>query len=291
MEINLEACPLCGNLHSSLFLETRDYLATHKAFRLVRCNACSFVFTNPRPDPDSMGQYYESNDYISHVQDNSSLTNIVYYKARSLMLRKKLSWLRSLQPKNSRLLDYGCGTGSFLDFLINKNWDAWGVEPNQSARKHAPEILNNRIFSSFTEIPEMEFDIITLWHVLEHLHDIHGTIDDLLKTLAQSGWLVMAVPNMASYDAQYYKSYWAGYDVPRHLSHFTPETMNFLAKYHRLQLVKTIPLKLDAFYVSMLSEKYREGSRINGLYHAIKSNLLAATNSSNYSSLVYVLKR
>lgn len=291
MEINLEVCPLCGNLHSSPFLETRDYLATHESFRLVQCDACNFVFTNPRPHPDTMGQYYESNEYISHVQDNSSLTNIVYYKARSLMLRKKLSWLKSLQPKNSRLLDYGCGTGSFVDFLISKNWDAWGVEPNQTARDHAPETLNNRIFSSLTEIPAIEFDIITLWHVLEHLHDFHGTIEDLLTTLNQSGWLILAVPNISSYDAQYYKSYWAGYDVPRHLSHFTPETMNFLAKYHRLQLVKTIPLKLDAYYISMLSEKYREGSRLNGLFRAFKSNLLAATSPSNYSSLVYVLKR
>jgi len=291
MNVNLEACPLCGCLHNKPFLETKDYLLTGESFNLVQCSDCTLVYTNPRPTPDFMGRYYESGDYISHVQDKSNIKNIIYYWARNLMFHKKLSWMKSLQPIKSRLLDYGCGTGSFLNFLFTKEWDVWGVEPNETARKLAPNRLSNRVFANLEELPLMEFDIITLWHVLEHLHDIHGTIEVLLSNLSKPGWLVLAIPNFTSYDAKYYKNYWAGYDVPRHLSHFNGETMKLLAKKHRLQLVKTLPLVLDAYYICMLSEKYRQGSQVTGLYHAFKSNLDASKKPSNYSSLVYVLKK
>ena len=291
MDIKLEACPLCGNLHSTPFLEVEDYLATGKTFKLVQCDSCSFVFTNPRPSPDCMGKYYESGDYISHAKDNSSIKNIGYFTSRTIMFHKKLSWIKSLQPVNSRLLDFGCGTGSFLKFLSKKNWEVWGVEPNDTARKHLTGELKHRVFSNLSEIPETTFDIITLWHVLEHLHDIHGTINDLISNLSATGWLVMALPNFCCHDAQHYKHFWAGYDVPRHLSHFTPQTIKLLAKKHRLQLVKTIPLVLDAYYICMLSEQYQQGSWLKGLYHAFKSNLRAAKDPSNYSSLVYILKR
>lgn len=291
MEINPDVCPLCGHSAAAQFMEVFDHLVSRDSFTLKICTSCSFIYTNPIPAPDEIAKYYNSVDYMSHAGQRFNLSYLAYSSARYYMFHKKLRWLKMLNSANSSLLDYGCGTGSFLNFMLKKNWDAWGVEPNKSARDYASRKAGHRVYADLEPLLDREFNMITLWHVLEHLHDLNQTINRMLSCLSSPGWMVVAVPNCSSFDAQYYQAFWAGYDVPRHLSHFTPETMKVLAKKHRLRLIKTLPLKLDAYYICMLSEKYRQGSIARALQIAYKSNQAAKQNHSNYSSLVYILEK
>ncbi len=249
------------------------------------------VYTNPRPSKQNLQQYYESSNYISHAEKSQNLTDRIYYLARYFMLRQKLRWIKKILNSKGRVLDYGCGTGSFISLLLKRKWDAWGIEPNAQARNTANHHASKHIFDSLEHLPQNQFNVITLWHVLEHVFDLESVMNELLKRLTSSGYIVIAVPNCSSYDAKYYKEQWAAYDVPRHLFHFTPETMKLLVKKYKLHLTKIIPLKLDAFYISIQSEKYRNGSFFKGLYHGAKSNILAHKNPSTYSSLVYVLRK
>ena len=265
---------------------------SNETFTINKCESCHFLYTNPRPDPERIGKYYQSTDYISHVDTSNSIKNIIYQVARRIMMHKKLAWIDNLATTGKTILDYGCGVGTFPEFCQSNNWDAWGIEPSENARKIATEKLGARVQSSFSGLPEKQtFDVITLWHVLEHVHELHDTIEQLLATLSVDGWMLIAVPNPHSYDANYYKEFWAGYDLPRHLYHFAPENMKFLAKKYRLQLLKTIPLKLDAYYICLLSENYRNGSALNALYQAYRSNRHASSHHSNFSSLVYVMRK
>ena len=284
------ACPLCDNTTSQKYMELKDHSVSKELFQLVQCTDCSFLYTNPRPYDKDLEAYYQSDTYISHSQRSNGLLDSLYYMARNIMLNKKRKWIFKMIGSKPTLLDFGCGTGSFVNHLLSHDWDAWGVEPNHNARSIANQ-NHNQVFQSLDTLPDKQFEIITLWHVLEHVSDLDAKLKELISRLNETGLMFIALPNCGSYDAKYYQDYWAGYDVPRHLSHFTPESMKLLVKKHRLHLVKLIPLKLDAFYISMLSEKYRTGSTINAIFQAAKSNFLARQNQSNYSSLVYVLKK
>ena len=291
MDTTIDACPLCGHPNRQAFIQARDYLVSNELFNIQKCENCQFLYTHPRPDSTQIGKYYQSNQYVSHAGSSFGIKSLVYSMARNLMVRRKLNWIRKLNPNGNTILDYGCGVGTFLEFCQNKGWEVWGVEPNRKARQIASGKLATRILPNLYELPEQSFDIITLWHVLEHVHTIDQTLDHLVERLSNQSFLLIAVPNPNSFDANHYQEYWAGYDLPRHLYHFVPETMKLLAKKHRLQLVKTIPLPLDAYYVSMLSEKYRNGSFLNGLYQGYRSNRSAKANDTNYSSLVYVMSK
>ncbi len=291
MDLKLEKCPLCGNSSTESNLEVKDYLVSGKAYILEKCSSCAFLFTNPRPPETEAAKYYDSNEYVSHTNQGYGLKNIIYRAARNFMLHKKQTWLQQFTKTKGNVLDYGCGTGNFVSFMQKNGWSSWGMEPNANARASIPAEISGRVFQDLEQLPVASFDFITLWHVFEHVYHIDETLDQLVKRLVNSGYLLIAMPNHASRDAQYYRQYWAGYDVPRHLSHFTPDTMKILVKKHRLQMVQTIPLKLDAYYISMLSETYRAGSFINGIVQGFKSNYQAKRNHLNYSSLVYVLKK
>lgn len=291
MSVAYDTCPLCGNNSLSHFKEIKDNLASGMSFMLQQCLGCNFILTNPFPAEDEMQHYYQSEEYISHSNTDHSIRALLYNLARNYMLKKKLNWIRDINNSTGSLLDFGCGIGSFLSYAIAKDWDTWGVEPNQNALEIAKKKSGNHAFSKLSLLPVTQFDFITLWHVLEHIYPLHETTESILSFLKTNGYLIIAVPNCASYDAGYYQENWAAYDVPRHLFHFTPETMNLFAKKHRLQLIRTIPLKLDALYISMLSEKYAGGSVFHGLYQGIKSNYLAGKHQKNYSSLVYILKK
>lgn len=287
----ITACPLCDSTTSEPYLEVKDYLVSRALFTLVKCNSCAFIYTNPRPNEKEIARYYQSDNYYSHSRKYHGLTGLMYHTARHIMHHTKLKWLKNLVSTKGPLLDFGCGTGSFVNFLLKKDWDAWGVEPNQQAREIANQNDALHIVENLDKIPNNMFAVITLWHVLEHIHRLDEIGNRLRSTLNPGGFMIVALPNCGSYDARYYGKHWAGFDVPRHLSHFTPETMGIWIKKHELHLVKTIPLKLDAFYTSILSEKYRDGTIVNALYRAMKSNLYAGQNQSDYSSLVYVLKK
>jgi 2-polyprenyl-3-methyl-5-hydroxy-6-metoxy-1,4-benzoquinol methylase len=269
-----------------------DYSVSHESFAIVQCTNCHFLLTNPRPDAQSIGRYYESQDYVSHSDTNQGLINQVYQVARSFTVRQKVALVGKQAPRKGRLLDYGCGTGYFLAACQKAGWQVAGLEPNDTARKLAEQNTGQPINpGDLSQFETASFDAITLWHVLEHVHDLNGTLKQLTRLLKPDGVLVIAVPNAESPDAQYYREQWAAFDVPRHLYHFTAPTITRLLRKHHLQLRQTLPMKLDAFYVSMLSEKYRaerSGGLLAVLRSGYKSNRQAAQHGGQYSSLIYV---
>jgi 2-polyprenyl-3-methyl-5-hydroxy-6-metoxy-1,4-benzoquinol methylase len=293
MSVYYDNCPLCNSGELADFLVAKDHLLSSEEFTLIKCNSCGFVFTQNVPSPDKIGAYYQSQDYVSHSDTRKGLMNKLYHLARNYMLGKKFRMVRKV-AKGKKLLDIGCGTGYFPAYMKRKGYEAVGVEVDEKARNfaskefgltvHSPdEFLNNGL--------GQKFDVITLWHVLEHLDDFNNYIEKMLEHLEKDGSLVIALPNCSSLDARFYKEFWAGYDVPRHLWHFTPSTFNILAKNHNLELVKMKRLPLDPFYNSMLSEKYRKNKlyMFAGLIIGKLAYLESLFNLKKSSSIVYFL--
>jgi len=287
----LTACPVCKNNGFSDFLTCKDYTASKESFNLVTCNACKFVFTNPRPKQDEIGRYYQVENYISHTGTQTGLVNKLYHFARKFTLKQKLKLVNSLSKKGS-LLDIGCGTGNFLQVVKNDDWKVTGVEPDLAARKLAIETCGENIHEeAFLNQENInKYDIITMWHVLEHVHELDKRLIQLKKLLQPGGRLIVAVPNCASKDATHYKAFWGAYDVPRHLYHFTPKDIKKLFESNLFEVEKILPMKLDAFYVSILSEKYKGGNMLSGIWQGLRSNLHAANNFGTCSSQMYIIK-
>ncbi|AYA38949.1 class I SAM-dependent methyltransferase [Hymenobacter oligotrophus] len=288
----VEQCPVCGQNDFRPRMTVEDYSVSHEQFAIVQCTNCTLLLTNPRPDAASIGRYYESNDYVSHSDTRQGLINQIYQVARSFTLRRKVALINRFVAKPGRVLDYGCGTGYFLAACQKAGWQIAGVEPNATARQLAEQHTGQPIGAgNLGQFESGSFDVITLWHVLEHVHELNGTLAELTRLLKPNGVLIVAVPNAASPDAQYYREQWAAYDVPRHLYHFTDKTIGLLFGKHQLRLRQTLPLPLDAYYVSMLSEKYR-AERNGGLLAAVKSgyksNTQAKQKGGQYSSLIFV---
>lgn len=288
----LDKCPVCGKSEFRNKLIVEDKSVSQESFAIQQCTACTFQFTNPRPDAAHIGRYYESDEYVSHNSAATGLVNQAYKVARFFTMRRKVNLVSELAPRKGRLLDYGCGTGHFLATAQASGWQVAGVEPNTRARQEATARVGQPISSgSLIDFEVESFDAITLWHVLEHVHTLNDTLNQLVNRLAPDGVLLVAVPNVESLDAQHYRQEWAAYDVPRHLYHFSARTMTQLLKKHKLTVRQTLPMPLDAYYVSMLSEK-RRAERGGGLLAVLKagykSNQYAAQHEGQYSSLIYV---
>lgn len=286
-------CPVCKNQNFSPFITCKDYTVSQEEFDIVSCDSCGFKFTNPIPNISELGNYYKSEDYISHSNTKKGLIYQLYHLVRSYTLRNKLRLISRHIP-NGVILDYGCGTGMFLKECDNQGWKTYGMEPDQGARAiangFALKVKENKeeLISSF---PELKYNAITLWHVLEHVTDLDETLKFFKERLATAGVLIIAVPNYTSRDAEHYQRFWAAYDVPRHLYHFEEKTISKLLNNHGFELAETKPMKFDSFYVSMLSEKYKTGkiNYLSAFLNGLKSNLMAKT-ASNYSSVIYVFK-
>ena len=294
----LKNCPVCGSADLRDKLHVQDKSVSQEMFIIQQCTVCSFQFTNPRPTANGIGRYYESDAYVSHNSAAQGLVNHVYKAARYFTVRRKVALITQLNSgRPGRLLDYGCGTGHFLAGAQRARWRVAGLEPNDRARQEAASRVREPIKcpSDLDSIPDGSFDIITLWHVLEHVHTINETLDQLIRVLGPGGKLLIAVPNAESLDAQHYRQDWASYDVPRHLYHFVPATMRQLLAAHGLRVLQTLPLPLDAYYISMLSERNRATERAGGpltvLRAGYKSNQYAAQHGGQYSSLLYVAER
>ncbi|MFN4811199.1 MAG: class I SAM-dependent methyltransferase [Bacteroidota bacterium] len=287
----LSACPICKNTSFSPFLVCKDYTATQETFNIVRCGSCDFVFTNPRPSQDEIARYYQVENYISHTGTQSGIINKLYHFARKFTLKQKLNLVNKLTSKG-KLLDIGCGTGNFLQVVKNDGWEVSGVEPDSSARKLAIEICGKEIYDEeyLNNNQQAQFDIISMWHVLEHVHALNQRLVQLKNLLKPNGRLIVAVPNCASFDAAHYKQYWGAYDVPRHLYHFKPADIKKLFEQNLFEVENILPMKLDAFYVSMLSEKYKGGNMLSGVWHGLRSNIQAARKKGTYSSQIYIIK-
>lgn len=292
--VDILDCPVCKNTGLQKFLLCEDYTVSHETFHVKQCPQCNLAITTPRPQTEILGKYYQSDEYISHSGKSSGGIGFVYKLARSFALKSKRNKIVRIQS-NGSILDFGCGTGEFLNTMQQSGWSITGVEPSPEARLKA-EILNSiKIHDSLQGLTDEKFDIITAWHVIEHVPDLIQTVQKLKHHLKKGGTIFIAVPNYQSPDASRYQEHWAGFDVPRHLWHFSKKSMGHLLESLGLKLANTIPMKLDAYYVSMLSEKYKKKNEINvsclvrGFMSGLKSNFLAR-RKNNYSSLIYVAK-
>lgn len=288
----IQNCPVCGNNSFSTFLKTRDYFLTQTTFTLDQCNECGFVFTNPVPLLADLPKYYDSPDYLSHTADTFSLTGQVYKMFRKANIKNKYKLVNRYKQGKS-LLDIGCGTGELLNHFNKMGWNVNGIEPNSSARSFAVKNYNIPVFAEngLDKFDKESFDVISMWHVLEHVPDLNGRMIQLKKLVKNDGLLIIALPNLNSPDAIKYGPHWAGLDVPRHLYHFTKDTFQTLLQKHNMELLESVPMKFDAFYVSLLSEKYlRKGiPYVPAFISGLKSNAHARKNN-NYSSMIFVVK-
>ena len=289
----LDRCPLCHGDHFRHFLTCRDHTVSGEQFDIVECEACGFRFTNPRPSDDEIGHYYESEDYTPHQDTSQDLIDTLYRWVRLYTLRSKHRLISSLVANPpGRLLDFGCGTGEFLNLCESKDWEAHGLEPDVEAQAVATEKYELSVDDPgrIRDVPADHFDVITLWHVLEHVPSLSTTVEQLKRTLAPTGTLVVAVPNCASLDAAFYGKDWAAYDVPRHLYHFRPDDVRRLFDQHEMTVRDIRPMRLDAFYVSLLSEQYRDGWLLRAPVVALLSTLWAARHEHRYSAQLYLIR-
>lgn len=267
---NIARCPICENDQLTDIMQVEDHFLTNKRFHLAKCSHCGFLITNPRPVASDLSKYYQSIDYLSHSKENKSVTSKLYSLVKNYSLGKKHQLITSFK-KPGTLLDIGSATGEFLHYFNKKNWTVTGVEPAETPRQFSIETYGLNVLKEekIDQLPAGHFDVITLWHVLEHVPDLNGRMEQISKMLASDGLLVIALPNHLSWDAQHYGNYWAGYDVPRHLYHFTPDTISKLLSKYDFEIFKTEPMKFDAYYVSLLTKNINRARPIFWLLFAM----------------------
>jgi 2-polyprenyl-3-methyl-5-hydroxy-6-metoxy-1,4-benzoquinol methylase len=276
--------------NSKHFLNVKDYSVSQENFELLYDENMDMLITNPQPSSDKLPSYYESVDYISHTDGNKSLFEKAYQFVKSIALKNKIKLINS-QSSKGRILDIGAGVGDFLSIAKNDGWQTIGIEPSDKAKNIAKK-KGVSFVENLSELESNSFDVITMWHVLEHVPDLENQIKELKRLIKPFGTIIIAVPNFKSFDAHYYGNFWAAYDVPIHLWHFSKTSIKKLFAKEKLDLVKVLPMKFDSFYVSLLSEKYKTGkfNFIKAFYIGLKSNWKGNQNSE-YSSHIYVLKR
>lgn len=292
--IHYQHCPVCKSELIREQLTAKDHTVSKEDFSIWECNACTTRFTQDIPSQDGIGVYYASENYISHSDTRKGIINSLYHlvRKRTLAAKKRLL-ISETGMMQGRILDIGCGTGAFLHTMQEAEWEITGLEPDAVARAKATELYQihpqepGRLF----ELAPSSYHAITMWHVLEHVHDLHGYMKQTANLLAANGKLFIAVPNYTSRDAVKYTSNWAAYDVPRHLYHFSPQGMEKLLSMHGLKLTGVKPMWYDSFYVSMLSEQYKngKGNIVKALLNGFLSNLQALGNTRKCSSVIYVI--
>lgn len=295
-KLTIQACPLCGGTHFKHYMDCTDYYASGEEFAVYECEDCSFRFTQNVPVEKEIGAYYATPDYISHSDTRKGLINHLYHYVRRYMLSRKAKLVRrALHRKSGRLLDIGTGTGYFVHTMYEKGWDVEAVEKNEMARDFAWKHFGLKVKgeAELQSFAPNSFDVITLWHVMEHIEHLNELWDTLYNLLDEKGVLVIAVPNCNSYDAKKYGPHWAAYDVPRHLWHFTPVTMQRFGLKHLFVLEQHHPMPFDAFYISMMSERY-QGSVfpfLKGMYKGGRAWLNTLAKKGRSSSVIYIFRK
>ena len=289
-------CPLCKSEHITKRFACNDMFATGEVFDIMECPSCGLAFTQDVPDEKEIGRYYESQSYISHSNTSKGLVNKAYHLVRTIMLRKKARLIKKLTLlKSGKLLDYGAGTGHFARTMANKGWNVTAIEKSANARKLALEQYGFVIHPEehLANVDNKELDVVTMWHVMEHIQDPDKMWSELYRILDDTGIAIIAVPNSKSYDALEYKEHWAAYDVPRHLWHFTPSTIMKWGEKHKFILERQYTMPFDGFYISLLSESYRGGkmTRLKGFWHGFKGWMAQTKKRSASSSIIYVFRK
>jgi len=289
----VSTCPVCQSKSISKQSDVKDLFLTQENFSIWHCKDCGLLFTNPRPENESLGKYYESQEYLSHDTKSSGAIGKLYRFLRNINIKRKYKIVSELSP-TGKILDIGCGTGELLSYFQKQKWTTIGIEPNKAARNIARTQYHLKVEEEehLQKLQTADFDIISMWHVLEHVPDINERIKEAKRLLKKDGSLIIALPNTTSWDADFYGEYWAGLDVPRHLYHFSPEAFANLAKQHGFEIVNKLPLKFDAYYVSLLSERYKKTrlTIFRAILNGTRSNR-AGAKTGNYSSLIYVLNK
>ena len=294
--ISYDKCPLCKSNAIKKRFTCIDKFATGEGFDIYECGSCGLAFTQNIPDEKEIGRYYESPSYISHSDTTKGLVNMVYHLVRMVMLRNKARLVERLTIlKNGKILDYGAGTGYFARTMANRGWNVIAIEKSDKARELALKEFGFKMQNTdaLTDIKDKELDVVTMWHVMEHIQDPDKMWNELHRILDDTGIAIIAVPNSISYDAQRYKEHWAAYDVPRHLWHFTPSSIMRWGEKHGFLLEKQLTMPFDGFYISMLSEQNR-GSRlhtIRGFWNGFKGWIAQSKRRSASSSIIYVFRK
>lgn len=290
----LHTCPVCNSNQLSDYLTITDYFLSGEQFAVQQCRECDFKFINPRPSFNEIHRYYRSDDYISHNSQKKNLISRAYRVAREYNLTSKLKLIKK-QGEVRSLLDIGCGTGEFLLKAQRSGIQCVGIEPTDQAKSYARNVNHLEVYSSLNEceLPEKSLDCITMWHVLEHVHDLDLLFSKVTHWINPSGHFIVAVPNCRSWDAEHYKEHWAAWDVPRHLYHFEERTLVKLALKYGFRCKSIVPQKLDSFYVSLLSEKYKkkQGTFPKAIINGLRSNIAAMISKRGYSSQIFILMR
>ena len=295
-QITHKECPLCGSTKMQPQFSCTDQFATGEEFAIYKCEECSFTFTQNIPDEEEIGRYYESPTYISHSDTDKGFINRCYHIVRDIMLRRKAELVSSLVDKSkTRLLDYGAGTGYFARAMQRLDWDVTAIEKSEQARQYSKEQFGFEMLpvEALKECEDGCFDVVTMWHVMEHIQNINEFWDELYRILDDNGIAVIALPNSASYDAQKYREHWAAYDVPRHLWHFTPSTVMKFGRKHGFILERQFTMPFDGFYISMLSERYK-GSKLSvlrGAWNGLRGWVASWSKKSASSSIIYVFRK
>ena len=277
-------------LEDKSFITVKDFSVSGESFSLLLNEEYQILKTHPQPTLDKLGSYYEFEDYISHTDGKRTLFEKMYHFIKRKAIRDKVSLINSYQPLKGRILDIGAGTGDFLLECKNQNWDILGIEPNDKAKGIAVG-KGIKFGDTIEKLESNSFDVITMWHVLEHVPDVEHQVAELKRLLKPSGTIIIAVPNFKSYDANHYKEFWAAYDVPRHLWHFSKTAIEKIFDKQNMNLEDVKPMWFDSFYVSLLSEKYKSGKMnfISGFFIGLISNV-SGFFKKEFSSHIYVLK-
>ena len=286
---HVERCMKTHNKHITL----KDYSVSGQTFELLTDPSLGLLYTHPKPGDEQLKAYYPQEGYISHSNQLKSFFDFLYHAVRYFSLRKKVRFIKPFKSKAGALLDVGAGTGSFIRAAKRSGWDVKGIEPDSVARGIANTKNANTVFSlkTLSSLKTASYDVITLWHVLEHLPNLQEDLKTFKRLLKPNGRIIVAVPNFNSFDAIYFKGFWAAYDVPRHLWHFSQDSIPKVFSEVQMTLESTHPMRMDAYYVSMLSNKHKTGSIrfLSSLKTGCRSNL-QASKTGEYSSLIYVLK-
>ena len=289
-------CPVCDNGNTYFALKVKDHSVSGEFFDVFECPRCGLRFTHPVPPTENIGVYYESEDYISHSNTRKGFINSLYHSVRRHTLSVKFRQIEKFTGlTQAHHLDVGAGTGTFVQYMNEHGWKSQGIEPDTKARELALTHHNTHLMPSgmFGTLLPDTFDAVSMWHVLEHVHELYPYLHQIKKILKPRGLAFIAVPNYTSFDGTKYGAFWAAYDVPRHLYHFSPASMKWLMSAAGFQLKGMIPMWYDSFYISLLSEKYKTGhsSLPKGFISGAISNLKALRDKERCSSLIYVASK